>query len=317
MYNVLVTLPLSEEQRDAMRAVVPEWSMTFSSHGRVDAAAVAQAEVIIGNIPIDLVPHARRLLWLQLYSSGATGYTRKIDDDTVLTCATGSYGTAVAEHMLALLLSLSKQIPAYCEAQSNGTWIRPIESTLVHGKRVLIVGTGDIGSTFARYMVAMGAQTVGVKRTLVDQLSGFSEIHTIDELDTVLPSADIVAISLPGTEQTRHLFDRRRLAMMKSDAIVLNVGRGNVINSMDLDATLREGHLAAVGLDVFEEEPLPAEHPLWTAPRLLITPHAAGGLLVGETRKKVFALCMENLRRFCDGEPLVNLVDRKTGYKGN
>jgi phosphoglycerate dehydrogenase-like enzyme len=315
MLTLLVTVPMTEPQKETFATIIPDSTITFSSFGKVTPGMVCASDIIIGNIPTNLLKHIESVQWMQLYSSGATGYSQGLPAHTVLTCATGAYGPAVAEHLLALLLSVAKHVPLYRDAQTKREWITPVESFFISGKRVLVVGAGDIGSTFARYVGALGAHVVGIRRTPVGHMEGFEAVHTLDKLDGMLPHADIVAITLPGTDETTHLFDLKRLLLMKRNAILLNVGRGNVIDTNSLEALLREGHLGAVGLDVFEEEPLASSNPLWTAPRLLITPHAAGGLLVGETREKVIALCRENLRRFRDGAPLLNIVDRNTGYK--
>ena len=312
--RILVTLPLHTTQKSQMEALVPHWSIEYSSYGKATAQMVANADILIGNVPVALLSAAQSLKWMQLFSSGATGYSDVLPEEVLLTCATGTYGTGVSEHMLALLLAVLKKLPTYMENQLESIWTNPIPPQMIAGSTVLVVGTGDIGASFARIVQAMEAQVLGCKRTPAESIAGFDALYTIEELDSIIPLADVIALALPGTEATHHLFDGRRLRMMKDNAVLINVGRGSVIDSEALCDVLHEGHLAAAALDVFEEEPLPKNHCLWQAPRLFITPHAAGSLVAGNTIHLLFDIVMENLRRYRDGEPLIHTVDRKTGY---
>jgi len=314
--NILVTLPTNEEQRARLHALVPDWPIKFSSFSKATVEMVAKANILIGNVPVKLLSAAQSLKWMQLSSSGAAEQSDALGEKVLLTCVTGTYGTIVSEHMLAMLLTVMKKFPLYMENQTKSMWTPPVPFPMVAGSTILVLGTGDIGSKFARIVHAMGAKVLGCKRTYATKpIAGFDALYTIDELDTIIPLADVIALALPGTEATYHLFDARRLRMMKTDAILINVGRGSAIDTEALCDVLEEGHLAAAALDVFEKEPLPKYNCLWHAPRLLITPHAAGGYLAGNSIHRIFDISLENLRRFRDGEPLLHKVDRKTGYQ--
>ena len=171
---------------------------------------------------------------------------------------------------------------------------------------VLVVGAGDIGTTFAALCKTLGARTVGLKRTVCPPPDGLDEVHALDELDAWLPRADVVALALPQTPETVHIMDRRRLFLMKEGSILLNGGRGSAIDPEGLNQVLSAGRLWGATLDVTEPEPLPADSPLWDQPDLLLTPHVAGGLHLEGTRERIVAIALENLKRYLAGEPLKN-----------
>ena len=148
----------------------------------------------------------------------------------------------------------------------------------------------------------------------MDSFSGADEVYGLDALDSLLPRADVVALSLPGNPSTRHVLNRERIGLLNPNAIVLNVGRGTAIDTDALCDALYEGRIAGAALDVTDPEPLPEDHPLWDAPRTLITPHISGGYSLPETLEQICGIFAENLERFRKGEPLRNVVDMETGY---
>ena len=174
------------------------------------------------------------------------------------------------------------------------------------GATVLVVGAGDIGLRFAAMCRAMGARTVGLKRSVCPPPAGLCEVHAIAELDAWLPLADVVALVLPHSTETDHIMDGRRLGLMKEDAILLNAGRGSAVDPDALLDTLRSGRLWGACLDVTEPEPLPADSPLWDQENLLLTPHVAGGLHLEGPRERIVGIALENLKHYLAGEPLKN-----------
>ena len=154
---------------------------------------------------------------------------------------------------------------------------------------------------------------VGVNRGGKNPGSMFDRVLKSENLDQILPETDILIISLPGTEATFHIVSEKQLKLLPDDAVVINVGRGSVVDQNALEKELRSGRLYA-GLDVFEEEPVPPESSLWDCPRLIITPHVSGDLTLPYTVEKIVSQFLENLERYCAGEPLLRVVDRKAGY---
>jgi phosphoglycerate dehydrogenase-like enzyme len=164
-------------------------------------------------------------------------------------------------------------------------------------------------------MKALGSYTIGIKRREGQKPDYLDELHTLDSLEELLPRADVVALSLPGTRETYRLFDSGKFSLMKEGSVILNVGRGTTICTEDLCDALEKGQIAGAGLDVTDPEPLPEDHRLWDAPGAVITPHVSGFFHLPETLRRIVRISIGNLERFKNGEPLQNMVDFKTGYR--
>lgn len=315
--NILVLLPVNDRQKAMLREKAPGATFVFQTAGTVTAEQMAQAEAIIGNPPAQLLPKAARLRWLQLNSAGADAYLHgALPAGAVMTNATGAYGLAISEHLLAMLLSLLKNLPFYRDNQRQSLWKDGGPARSVYGSQALVVGLGDIGGEFARRLQALGASVTGVRRTDNAEVPPYVDrLVLADQLDDWLPTADIVALCLPGTQETTHLFSAQRIARMKPGAILLNVGRGSAIDTNALCDALESGRLSGAGLDVTDPEPLPADHRLWQTPGALITPHVSGGFHLRETFERIVAISAENLGRLVADQPLRNQVDFSTGYR--
>nr|WP_283243674.1 D-2-hydroxyacid dehydrogenase [Feifania hominis] len=300
-----------------MENAAPQARITFCRPAELTGQIAASAQGVIGNIDPKFLPDMAALEWLQLNSAGADAYLKPgvLPAGTVLTNATGAYGLAIGEYLVGMLLALYKKLPLYRDQQFEGRWENRGQVRSIFGARVLIVGLGDIGSEFARRLRPFGATLIGVRRHEGPCPAYVDEIHTVGELDRLLPQADVVALCLPGTAETRGLLDRRRLSLLRRDAVLLNVGRGNAVDLDALCELLERGELWGAGLDVTDPEPLPAGHPIWRQERALITPHVSGGYQLPETFERIVRIAAENLRRFCNGEELLNQVDFSTGYR--
>lgn len=327
--TILVVLPVEERHKQYLAAQVPDdVHFIWSSYRDVTPQLASDADVIIGNAAPEIVQKANevsraanngktRLRWLQLNSAGADNYLVQgiLDPETVLTSSAGAYGLSVSEHMLAMTFSLIRRFDEYARQQVRHEWKWAGKVTSIESSTVLVLGLGDIGSRYARMMHALGADVIGVRRTAhKDKPDYLMEQHTIDELDSLLPRADIVAMILPGGSATQHIMDERRLRLMKKGAYLINDGRGNAIDPAALKKVMQEGHLGGVGLDVTEPEPLPEDDELWNMDRVIITPHIAGQFLLPKTFENVVQIAGENLRAFVNGEPLQHVVNRKAGY---
>ena len=275
------------------------------------------AQVILGNVPAAMLHGSPALEWLQTNSAGVEAYIQPgvLAGDTLLTNATGAYGLAIAEHMLGMLLELFKKLELYRDAQKSGAWQSQGAVKAVYGSTVLVLGMGDIGGEFAARCKALGAKVIGVRRSPRPCPEYADEVHLLEDLDSLLPQADVVAITLPGTDATRGLMSRERLAKMKQGAVLLNVGRGFIVDTEALCDALERGHLSGAGVDVTDPEPLPPTHRLWNIPTAVVTPHISGFYHLRETHERIVGIFLENLRRFQAGEPLRNLVDFATGYR--
>ena len=277
--------------------------------------AISSAEVIIGEPKPELLHNARNLKWMQITWAGADRYTGNFPQGIVLTNASGAFGRVISEYTIGMILSQYKRFPGYYVNQKKQLW-KDLgkERSLLHNQ-VLILGTGNVGSSIAQKLHAFGTYNIGINRS-GKQAEHFDEMHTLEDLDTLLPQADIVIGALPKTVGTIGLLDYRRLHLMREDALLVNVGRGTMIVTKDLERTLAEGRFYGVVLDVMDPEPLPQDSPLWSCERVLLTPHISG---IGfdhepQTDAHIWDICFENLHRYLDGKPLTHVVDVRAGY---
>ena len=322
MKHVFVTLPLDESYRTRLAAIAGDaYSLQFMDPQEdrdTYIAALEQANVILGEPDAEDLQFCRHLEWMQITWSGVDYYVQSstFPKGAILSCATGLYGPIIAEHMLALTLALSRRLPEYTVKQQQKKWELLLHDKPLEWSNVLILGAGDIGTTLAQWMRPMVGKIVGVRRTVRECPPCFDRMVTMDALDEYLPWADYVLCCLPKTAQTTHLLDEARLRSMKPDAVLVNAGRGNLIDLNGLCRVLKVGHLWGVGLDVAEEEPLPPEHPIWDCPRLIITPHAAGNSMSMDspTMKKILEFIVENFRRYVSGQPVLAQADFSAGY---
>lgn len=328
--RALVTIPTGERHRNLLQQAAPGWEFRFRGTDTLVCAPqealpgqpvtqedVDWAQVILGNVPAAMLHGSPALEWLQTNSAGVEAYIRPgvLAGDTLLTNATGAYGLAIAEHMLGMLLELFKKLELYRDAQKSGAWQSQGAVKAVYGSTVLVLGMGDIGGEFAARCKALGAKVIGVRRSPRPCPEYADEVHLLGDLDSLLPQADVVAITLPGTGATRGLMSRERLAKMKEGAVLLNVGRGFIVDTEALCDALERGHLSGAGVDVTDPEPLPPTHRLWNIPTAVVTPHISGFYHLRETHERIVGIFLENLRHFQAGEPLRNLVDFATGYR--
>lgn len=315
MEQIFVIASFSEEEKKKLCAAAPLCRVSFPTPQELEER-IGEADMIVGNPPPALLQRAGRLRLLQLESSGANSYAAPgvLPSGAQLACATGSYGPGIAEYLIAYTMSLFLRLPAYHDNQKKGLWQDEGPVRSVAGSVALSVGMGDIGGEYARRFHALGGTVIGVCRTVRRKPEFVEDVFTFEDLDSLLPRADVVALSLPETAQTIGLMDARRLARMKPGAILLNAGRGSAVVTNDLLAALRSGHLGGAGLDVTSPEPLPPDHPLWKEPNCIITPHISGGRHFAVTRQRIFSICLENVHNFALGGAPVNLVDLSTGY---
>ena len=278
-----------------------------------DPKDLAEAEIVAGGVNPQLLEQMPKLRFVQLFSAGANSYGW-LPEQIILANAYGAYGESIAEHMLTTTLMAMKRMPEYLDMQKEQGWNLLKDIDRFAGSNILSVGMGAIGTAYLKKADALGAVCYGVRRSVHDKPEFVQKLVTVDKMDELLPEMDVVALSLPGTAEVKGMFDERRLRLMKKNAILLNTGRGNSIVTEDLIKVMNEGHLKAACLDVMDPEPLPKDHPLWTAPRVYITPHISGGYRAGVNYESVTDVVYRNIELVLSGEPPVHTVDRKLGY---
>ena len=304
--------------RQMMEASIPAarftWLAPKSKHLPADATAV------VGNFPVAAVQElftaqshasAPRLQLIQLLSAGYDKYMNlTLPQGVVIANASGAYDQAVSEHAFAQLLALMKNLDQYASLQREHRWQSAGEVRSLVGATVVVLGYGHIGEAFARLCTAMGAKVFGFRRNPAHSAdsAAVAQVVAIDSLDEYLPSADVVVSFLPSNPQTVGFFDESFFSAMKQGSYFVNAGRGDAVVSAALQASLRAGHLAGAALDVTNPEPLPADSSLWDTPRLIITPHVAGGWHLPQSMVNVRNLTMTNLTHLALGEPVENVV---------
>jgi len=281
---------------------------------------LAGADGIIGMcIPRTLQQADSTLRWIHNYSVGmdyCTGFSDEQREKVVFTNNQRLSAPAIAEHAIAMLLSLSRNLPAYQHQQLQKKWNRKPANDVtfgeLKGKTLLVVGLGGIGTEVARRAHGLGMRVIATRNSSRSGPDFVDYVGLSDELHKLAGQADVIANALPLTARTTGVFDKAFFSAAKPGAIFLSVGRGKSTVTADLVAALQSGHLYGAGLDVTEPEPLPAESPLWSMPRVIITPHASAAGAESGRRSQVIAV--ENLRRYVNGEAMLNVVDINRGY---
>ncbi len=321
--TALVLHPAAPEIRQALLQVAAgrcEFLFRDPSWTQADYhAALERCHIILGEPRNQDFAHCKNLQWMQSPSSGANYYVDggAFPKTAIYSCMTGQYGSILSEHMLAMTLALCRRLPEYQQLQTAAAWKKLYYDKQLEGATVLILGAGDIGTTLATWMRPMVGRIIGVRRTPRDYPHCYDEMVTLEDLDRVLPQADIIECALPHTAATVGLLNESRLRLMKDDAVLVNGGRGSLIDQEALCKLLGEGKFWCVGLEVTTPEPLPETSPLWRQPRLMITPHVAGNTFGpgSPLDQRIWAYMLENLDRFLtDGNPK-NRIDFQTGYR--
>lgn len=315
--TVTVLIPVEERHKKILENAAPEYRFCYRTPETVTREELDESDILIGNPPASFLHGSPRLKWLQCNSAGTEPFLQPgvLYPDTLLTNATGAYGLAISEHMLGMLLELFKKLHLYRDAQHLHQWKSLGRVRSIEGSIVLVLGMGDIGGEFARKVKALGATVIGVRRTDTRKPDYVDELYLTEELDRMLPRADVVAVALPGNGETAGMLNRKRIESMKEGAVLLNVGRGVIVDTEALCDALESGHLGGAGLDVTDPEPLPENHRLWNLPNAVITPHISGFYHLPETLERIVRISAENLEAYRSGRPLRNQVDFSTGYR--
>jgi len=272
--------------------------------------------VAAGTVRPKLLRNMPRLEWYQQWGAGADwlmSHPGARDAPFVLTNATGIHSIQTSEHAWALTLSLARLLPQAFDSQRNGGWFHAPRREVIelHGAHALVLGYGAIGRRIAEMALSFGMQVTAAKRTPAEA-NGAVRVTTIDALGALLPEADVVFVALPLTSETQRLLGREELALLKPSSILVNVGRGGIVDEHALIDVLRRRAIAGAGLDVFEEEPLAPDSPLRGMPNVIVTGHYGGES--PHYDRRAMAVLLDNTERYLRGLPLRNVVDKRAGY---
>ena len=280
------------------------------------ARGAADAVIVYCSRP-DALRAMPRLRWCHSANAGIEAFLRTgIFDsgEVLLTNSSGAYGRAISEYVIMAALMLVKRMPRYREVIDERGWTHSLPIRSVAGSRVVVAGTGDLGSSIAERFRALGASSIiGFNRS-GREAGGFDRTFSVSHIDEYLPHTDILVLCMPGTPDTEGLLDAGRIALLPESAYVINVGRGSAIDQDALIEALNEGRLAGAALDVVYPEPLPADHPLWTARNCIVTPHMSGDMGLQYTIDKTVEIFITNLKKYAAGKDLANRVSVKNGY---
>ncbi|MGW6058264.1 D-2-hydroxyacid dehydrogenase [Streptomyces sp. NPDC055189] len=307
-------LALDADEQGRLRDIAPGpvWFAEPDSGSPDDARVLSDAHIALGNPRADWVEKAPHLRWLQLASVGIDRYAGLdwpvLGQRLAVTNLGGLFADPVAETCLAGILALYRGVDVLAGLRAGETWSKPDVRPglrLLSDANVLILGRGSIARRLAGLLAPFGCSVTHFAR-------GDGDIRTPGELDAGLPGFDIVVGLLPGTDETADLFDRRRIGLLRPGAVFVNAGRGTLADEDALVAALASGRLGGAVLDVTREEPLPAGHPLWSCPNVILTQHTAGGSR--DETERVIGLFADNWQRLTGGEPLRNVVHWPRGY---
>lgn len=294
------------------------YSVHFFDSSQEDQAAECgkEAEILYAGSP-RLLRQCEQVKWYCCCAAGVDVYcndpTLFHNPDCLLTNS-NVYGVTISEHTVMVALMLLRRVPAFKEGMDRHQWLPAIPIRSITGCHLTMLGTGQIGQNIALRFHALGAEKIiGVNRS-GRSVHGFDAVYPMEKLDDVLPKTEILVMALPNTEQTKHVLNRERLALLPKEALVINVGRGTAIDQDALREALNAGQIAGAALDVTDPEPLPPDHPLWEAKNLILSPHVAGGTSLKYTCDKNVESFCHDLENYMSGKPLDHLVNRARGY---
>ncbi len=306
---VYPTWELSKSQKQALTQNIPA-SFCFDEPSE---ERLKEASIIIGNPRRQHLSWCTRLEWIQLISAGSDQY-RTIPESILLTNASGTFGTAIAEHMICVTLMMMKRMPQYQRYQMHSVWKNAGRIDSIINSTFVILGMGDLGSEYAKRIKALGGYVIGIKKHPAPCPDYLDELYTMEALEKLLPRADVLAMCLPNHEETQHIMNEHTFTLMKPGSYLINTGRGSAIDETALCEAL-DTRLKGAALDVTKVEPLPKDSPLWLREDVILTPHISGNWNLPSTIDRFLTIAHENLLAFFEGRPLHNLVDRTSGYR--
>jgi len=311
--SVLIVGPFSEQHRVRAEAAAPGWQLMFADRVAEVGDALAGVDVLAGPIDAEDFARAPRLRWLHSWLAGpnAVLFPELVASQVVLTSSAGNGAVPLAEHAMLLMLMLDRQVRRWLDAQRAHVWDRFRHGELA-GATVGLFGLGNVGVDLARKAHAFHMRVIGLRQRKDLAVEGVEHIYGPEQLPAFVAECDFVVVTAPLTSDTAGVFDASAFAAMKPSCCFICVSRGGIVVDADLLAALRSGRIRGAGLDAHGTEPLPADSPFWDLPNVIITPH--NGATTAATLDRQADIFVDNLARFVDGRPLLNVVDKRAGY---
>lgn len=317
--KILVSFDLPEVNIREIRSVSPEVQVRKESKDSALIDAVGEAEILFtGEANREMITAAPKLRWIHSWGAGVDrllSIPKVASGSVILTNSSGIHSIQISEHVIALMLIFTRKLKEFILFQNDGVWHVPDETYIfdeLKGKTVGIVGLGSIGSEIAKKAKCFGMTVLATRRTITAKPTFVDELLPSYDLKRLLKESDFVVISAPLTSKTKGMIGAQEFANMKRTAYIINIARGEIIQQNELISALKQKKIAGAGLDVFETEPLQPNSDLWHMKNVIITPHVAGETVhYYERTTKIFC---ENLRRYINKTPLINVVDKKAGY---
>ncbi|CUH93342.1 D-2-hydroxyacid dehydrogenase [Herbinix luporum] len=317
--NILVisnkTFSLDHNQKELIEKTAKGAIIKEVYHSKLREEILSEAEIIFGLPRPNQLKMAEKLRWLQLISAGAEGYidlNLYKNKDILLTNSRGVYSLPMAEHVFAMILAHNRNIQEYALLKKDKSWNKVLDTKDLYGSTIGIIGLGDIGIEVAKRAKAWGVRVLALKRTPSKKPDYVDELYLGQEIDDLLRQSDYIVLSLPATKKTKGIISEEKLRIMKPNAFLVNVGRGQLIDQEALIKALSNNWIGGAGLDVMTPEPLPYDSPLWELPNVIITQHSS--YMSRGNNKRRFEMFIENLRRYLNKENLINIVDFSEGY---
>lgn len=312
----LVYPAVSDEELAQLQSVAGTAQIVNAADETVAAQHIVDADGLYGRLDANLLRRAKKLRWVQSPVAGVEKYLfpELVESDITVTNMAGIYSDQIADHAIMFLLMFARGEHIYFRRQLQRNWQSGVPIIHVSDQTLGVVGLGGIGNEVARRGHALGMRVLAVDAKPRQKPDYVAELWSIDQLDQMLAQADFVILCVPHTPETEKLFTLTRLQRMKRTAYLINISRGIVVDLADVTAALKSGVIAGAAMDVFEIEPLPADHPLWKMENVLITPHMASNLDSPHIPMRRIGVVRDNLRRFLNNEPLQNVIDKRRWF---
>jgi D-2-hydroxyacid dehydrogenase (NADP+) len=313
--TVVIGFRLEPPYVERLKAGFPEVEFRVSKSKSDMLEMVADADVFFGWPNDETIAAGRNLRWLHLLGAGADGFSAApvAGRGILVTNNRGVAASNIAEHVLGMMLTFARSLHVLARAQRDQVWTKSQQLRLfeLRGQTIGIIGLGAIGQALATRAGALGMHVLGARRSAAPT-PGVERVYAIDEVTRLAAESDHLVACLPGTAESAGLIDARVFSAMKPRSYFYNVGRGSTVVTADLLAAIEQGRVAGAGLDVVDPEPLPAGHPIWSHPDVIMTSHTAGN--TEQYWERGIVLFEQNLRHYLDAEPMINSVDLAKGY---